>query len=322
MKSARDRAVGLLVAGGCLGFCLATPCKGQVIRLPFNEEAGSTTTNTGSGGGTGAFVDRQGFPQFSTNVPAGAFVPRGNPSSVDFGDVAATEGGRAIDFPPSTGDATEGLSALSIVGWINARSGQIGPGGNRIISTWPGGQGRTRGGFELVQETNGRLRLGINEAPDFPGPGPESSGSRVTIDPAASETNWVFFAVTYDSTNPTQSTRFYFGSPAALAEEDLGVINGNYPQGAVLMPEAVGGSGTLTIGNFTPEVNARNSTGSGSRNFRGVIDELHVYPSALTLDEIRAVQTVPEPGALTAVAFGLAGLLGLRRVNHARRTCL
>jgi len=71
--------------------------------------------------------------------------------------------------------------------------------------------------------------------------------------------------------------------------------------------------GNLTIANFsTVDNGARNGTGpnGGSRNFRGLMDEMSVYNKALTLAEIHVAQKatpgVPHP-ASPSLAASLEG---------------
>jgi hypothetical protein len=285
----------------------------KLLDFRFNEASGATTLNAGLTGGMGTFTQQNGSPIFSSNIPAGPFAPIGNISSVDMGLISATDGNRGVDFPASTVTPTIGLTAFTVTGWLNARDTQIGGGGNRVISTWPGEMGRTRGGFEVVQESNGRLRFSVNEAPDFPGPGPFSTAGRLTIDAGTSASNWIFFAITYDAGDLGNTfdglVNFYFGTASAPATFDTSAF---YDTGAILNV-AAGKSGTLTIGNFLTDVNARPTLGAGSRVFRGLIDDVGFYSTVLTEDEIRAVQVVPEPSTACLIAMGVAGLLVRRK---------
>src|SRR5688500_870209 len=174
---------GIFIASLALASSELQLSAATVVDLQFDEGSGTTTTNVGASGGVGTLAEQNGFPVFSSNIPTGPFAPRGNISSIDFGPIGGADGSRAIDFPAETAAPTFGLPAFTVTGWVNLRAAQIGPGGNRIVTTWPGDFGSDRGGFEVVQVDNGRLRFSVNEAPDFPGPGPFSSPGRVTIDP-------------------------------------------------------------------------------------------------------------------------------------------
>ena len=319
MKTSRMQITKLLVILGVSVFAQSQIRAATLVNLRFNEGDGLTTVNAGTSGGVGAFSQQNGFPIFATSIPTGPFTPRGNTSSIDFGPVVAGDGGRAIDFPPETAAPTFGLTRFTATGWLNLRSDQIGPGGNRIITTWPGEFGSTRGGFEVVQESSGRLRLGVNEAPDFPGPGPFSSFDRLTIDPNTSDTNWVFFAITYDAGDLVDTgdgtVNFYFGNGSTLATLDT---TASYDRGAILNV-APGKSETLTVGNFTIDVTARFETGGGARIIRGLVDELAVFDTVLSETEIRAVQTIPEPGSALLAMLTAAGIVVVTRTRRVVR---
>ncbi|HEX5176683.1 MAG TPA: LamG-like jellyroll fold domain-containing protein [Chthoniobacteraceae bacterium] len=305
-------AIGLALASTQGQLSAAT-----VVDLRFDEGTGVTTTNVGTSGGSGIFAEQNGFPVFSSNLPTGPFAPRGNVSSIDFGPIGGADGSRAIDFPAETAAPTFGLPAFTVTGWVNLRDEQIGPGGNRIVTTWPGDFGSDRGGFEVVQVDNGRLRFSVNEAPDFPGPGPFSSPARLTIDPNTDVSNWVFFAVIYDSADPSDTfdgtVTYYFGNGITAATLDS--VN-SYDRGSVLNVPA-GKSGTLTVGNFTTDVAARFEAGSGSRVLRGLVDEVRFFDTVLSESQIQAVQNVPEPGSAALVALSI-GALCARRMRGAR----
>ncbi len=99
----------------------------------------------------------------------------------------------------------------------------------------------------------------------------------------------MFFAVTYDSAAATDPVKFYFGKPDTLATFDSAITYTN--SRGVIYP-----SGSLTLGNFSSGVAARTATGTGStgtRIFRGLMDEVQIWNKALTLTEIQAAQVAP-----------------------------
>lgn len=258
--------------------------QGARVWLSFSEAAGTTTTNAGGAGGQAGFVVQNGRPIFSSNVPAGQFAPTGNVASADFGAIAAGDGGRAIDLVTEIGTGVGALPQFTISGWLNARELDEGFGGNRIAFALASPNGP---GFDLVQTTAGALRIGVNQWPDGAnGGGPLSSEGRIAADPETGAGNWVFFAVVYDSALGAGQLSYYFGSPTQTAELDLAA---DYLQGPITQ------SGPLTVGNFGTVVGARNEAGpgGGSRVFRGLVDELRIHSRALTLDEVRGVQTAP-----------------------------
>jgi hypothetical protein len=289
-------ALALWSPTASLEAALPTP----VIDFDFAEGSGTTAANAGSLAGSATLNPAHPYPLFTNNVPTGVFAPTGNTASLDFGAIAAGEGGRAVDLMSGVGDGTIGVfSGFTICGWLNARDLNQGWGGNRIafVLAWPDGPG-----FDLVQLGNGALRLGINQWPDGAnGGGPQSTAGRVTADLQLSDANWVFFAVTYDGTSAFANTTFYFGSATQAAFPD---VTADYDCGAILT------SGALTVGNFGAKVGARNDAGTfGSRCFRGLLDELRVFNRVLTPAEIQAVQREPTgvptvPVALSASPEG------------------
>jgi hypothetical protein len=258
------------------------PENGHKVFLSFSE-GGSAVTNLGNLAGNGVLAVTDGYPATSAKVPAGPFAPTDNLSALDFGGIAAGQGGRAVDLTNRIDNTVGPMTAFSVTGWLNCRDLTEGWGGNRIafaLAT-PGGAG-----FDLVQVTSGALRLGVNQWPDAGAGGPLSSEGKVTADPATGAANWVFFAVTYDSAQPFGNVTYYFGSPVQEAQADL---TSDYLQGAIQQ------TGPLTMGNFSSVAGARVETGpgGGSRCFRGLIDEINVFNKVLTLPEIQATQKAP-----------------------------
>ncbi len=267
---------------------------GHKVFLSFSQ-GGTTVTNTGNLAGNGTFAVKDGYPVVAAAVPAGPFAPTSNLSCVDFGAIAAGQGGRAVDLTNRTDNTVGPLQAFTVTGWLNCRDLTEGWGGNRIVFALasPGGPG-----FDLVQTANGALRLGVNQWPDAGAGGPSSSEGRITADAQTSAANWVFFAVTYDGTQTAGNVTYYFGSANQAAEADLTL---DYPQGEILQ------SGPVTLGNFSAVAAARNETGpaGGSRVFRGLMDEINVFNRLLTPVEIQAVQKAPAylPSVIEPVAI-------------------
>jgi hypothetical protein len=276
-----------------------------VVEVRFEEGSGNTVTNSGRAGGVGLIdygmaSSLPGLPTFTNNVPLGPYAPAGNFYALytGAGSAHSNYAGKAVDFPYAVKTNTVGVSQFTVTGWINATDGTIGGGGNRIISTWPSDANNVASnrltGFDVVMESNGRLRLGVNQAPDYPNPpgniGPTSSSGRVPWDANGSPGNWVFFAITYDASLPSENVKFYFGNGTTLAARDTGATLVNYNRGPVLDASV---PRELTLGNFVAgasnDAGTRDST-SNSRAFRGLMDEIRFFAEALTEEEIRQVQ--------------------------------
>ena len=148
-----------------------------------------------------------------------------------------------------------------------------GSGGNRIVS-WINHGGD---GVDLVYQSNGSLRLGVDQWPDYT-PAFSSPNKVTTLNnPTLQSTNWIFFAVTYRSNGQVE---YYFGKPDALATLD---VTRSYPG-----PGTTGSNiGKLALGNFN---SATRNPSTYDRMFRGFMDDIHIFGSALSLAEIINVQ--------------------------------
>ncbi|HYG35557.1 MAG TPA: hypothetical protein VEC99_12270, partial [Clostridia bacterium] len=271
-------AIAALLLSCTLHAALPTP----LVNLRFSENTGVTAANSGSLAGEASLVqpDGTGLPAFTNNVPTGLYAPAANSSSMDFGLIAAGQYGRAVDLNTTAGDGSGTLGPLNqftVCGWLNARDLAVGWGGNRIAFALDRGDGS---GFDLVQQDNGSLRIGINQWPDGAnGGGPASSAGVLKADPQAGAANWVFFAVTYDPTLASGNVKYYFGSPQNLAALDS---SHNYKGLDIGLTGELPFTGRLTLGNFGDVIEARNDAGS-SRVFRGLMDEIKIYDQALDL---------------------------------------
>jgi hypothetical protein len=253
--------------------CAPTPIFGVTF-------AGGIVTTKGAVASTGALATTGAYPAFSTNVAGGPRAPTGNSSAIDFGHVGGGDGSRAIDLDPATAKATENVQAFTITAWVNVRSIETGPGGNRIFSTHIQG---SQGGIDLVQD-QAALRMGVNQYADEGNP-PRSS-TKLRIESATSASNWMFIAVTYNAggedAGADGTVAFFFGDGQTDASLDVSLP---YDQGIVRAPSQT----KLTLGNFAVDT-ARTAKGGASRILRGLLDELAFFDHALSLDEIRCQQ--------------------------------
>ena len=165
------------------------------------------------------------------------------------------------------------LTKFTITGWLNNMSNSLD--GSVILSWLYSGSG----GVELRYRSDGSLQMGINQAATAGGT-PRSSSGKVTTSATAAASNWVFFAVTFDSTLGAQQVKYYFGAPGVPATADL---SPNYASGAVGATVS-----ELTIGNFN--TSSLSSREAGGNVFRGVIDDVRIYDSVLSLSQIQGVQ--------------------------------
>lgn len=245
------------------------PSQSPLIRLALNEEAGASVTNSGS---LNSQFTRSEPTPYSSNLG----IPYLTTSVFGFG---TTPGNNYVESSAVI-DGLKNLSSFTLTGWINNNSATTGSGGNRIMS-WINHGGD---GVDLVYQSDGSLRLGVDGWPDS-SPAFSSSGKITTVDVGIQlPRNWTFFAVTYQSNGQVQ---FYFGTPTAGATLD---VTRTYSG-----PGVVGSNiGRLAIGNFN---SATRSPATYDRMIRAFVDDMQIYGSVLSIQDILAVQgnTAPMP---------------------------
>ena len=231
-----------------------------IIKLSFDEANGATPLNTGTASAT--FVRSNLTPVTSTNVPS----QDGNVNALDFGVTPANYFVESSTIIPEL----KNLSTFTITGWVNAKSNVAGSGGNRIVS-WINNGGD---GVDLVMESNGRLRLGVDGWPDFSIA--YTGNGRITVDPQGGSDNWIFFAVTYASNSG--EVLWYIGNNSGTLIPD---------GGAILGAGAVGSNiAKLAIGAFN---SATRNPATYDRMFRGSIDDIRIYGSELSLENLETI---------------------------------
>ena len=295
----------LLLSGTMLH--ASTPTN-AAVEMTFSEGTGTSTTNSGYLAGLATLdpgTTTNGFPGFTNLVPVGVYAPTGNDYALNMGLIDTTGGGRAVDLTTYNGPSgTLGaFPQLTVCGWLNANDPNVGSGGNRIAFALEGPGGL---GFDLVQRYNGSLSLIINQYNDS---SPNSSYNMVGIDPNTGTNNWTFFAVTYDPKLGSGQVKYYFGRANKLAGFD---IDRTYIGGVPPPPYITGDidfTGSLTVGNFSSVEGARTATGTGSRTYRGLIDQLRIYTNALNIDEIQQAQLeAPVPAVPATILRQPAGV--------------
>lgn len=242
-------------------FILYTEPTSALVRLNFNEASGNPL-NIGTAGAV--FVKSSGTPSPVNNTPT--FV--GGANALDFG---TTTGNYYVESSAPI-DQLKNLNSFTISGWVNNKSSVTGSGGNRIVS-WINNGGN---GVDLVYQSDGSLRLGVDGWPDF---SPAfSSASKIPTDPSAPNANWTFFAVTYSATDG--QVKFYFGKNNVNATLD---VTRTYTD-----PGITGANiGKLAIGSFN---DATRNPGTWDRMFRGLIDNIQIHGTVLSPSNIVALQ--------------------------------
>jgi len=172
-------------------------------------------------------------------------------------------------------EGLRGLRSFTVMGWLKPESLQVGSGGNRILFCLK----ESRSGIDLVCQSDGRLRLAVNEWPDS-----------VRNDSSADKLQagkWTHFAVSYDATASGDNVSWYFSTPSDTLSQAAVALDRRtaYHAGAV-----DGDIGPLAIGNFNETMH-----GYGlDRQFRGEIGAVQMFGSrvsgggALKADEINS----------------------------------
>ena len=193
---------------------------------------------------------------------------------------------------------------FTITGWLNNRDIAQGAGGNRVV-TWLSTNNQ---GVLLVYRGDGSLLLSINQEPATASP--RSSPGKIPANFSAPAENWRFFAVTYDAM--TARSQFYFGSNSSDAALD---VVKTYPGRGAVGPAF----GRLSVGHENPEKRADRI----NRMFRGLIDEVQIFGSVLSSNEIVAVQRssieLPNTPALITISQE-SGQIRLRVVGQPGRS--
>jgi MYXO-CTERM domain-containing protein len=91
-----------------------------------------------------------------------------------------------------------------------------------------------------------------------------------------------------------------------------------YLDGSILSPTSSNGRLINTLGstatsNFNQVILGNGNPLSDTQSWNGLIDEVRVYDSALTLGELDALSAIPEPAASALGVLGMLAFLRRRR---------
>ena len=197
------------------------------------------------------------------------------------------------------GDANklDGLTAVTLTTWLNVE--QYTSGNHRLISKQASG---AFGGFSWnmnatpvdgpVGPDNFKLAIFLGNNVSS-GPADFTSGfSTADVD---AHDQWVFLAVTYDSTQASNNTKFYIGD----VNTPLTQLGGSLSLAQLTLD---GGAARVGVG-FTDAAPAANTS------VIGLQDDVRVYGEALSLEALEAVRfagTIPEPSSLLLVLTAVA----------------
>ena len=279
-----SRLLGAALLGATLlTAVVAQQAHGQLLEYTFNE-TGTVANNSGTATGANLTFNNSSAAAADLHSAAGGGVS-GAAGDRSFDNTASTQMGGSGTTPvggdafntAATASAFNGLTALTLTGWYNASSAPFATGARLMISS---SQALT-----LNFNTN-TLSLLVTTAS---GSGTVNIPTTATAAYAAANTanSWVYYAATYDNT----TLRLYIGTSTTAAVSVA----------SVALTGAVNAGNGLYLGNV-PGL---------QRPFDGLIDDVRLYGSALTLTDInniRSADLVPEPASW--VWLGTAALGG------------
>jgi hypothetical protein len=172
-------------------------------------------------------------------------------------------------------EGLRGLRSFTIMGWLKPESLQVGSGGNRILFCLK----ESRSGIDLVCQSDGRLRLAVNEWPDSVRN--DSSPGRLQLG------KWTYFGVSYDATASGDNVSWYFSPPSDTPGQAVVTLDRRTTYHAGPVDSDIG---PLAIGNFNETMHAYGL----DRQFRGEIGAVQMFGSrvsgrgALKVDEINS----------------------------------
>ena len=236
----------------------------QLVRWSF-DEAGTATfaDNTGSLGDT---YDLNTFTSVSNASTAAANLRvadslAGSAFSLDLtstGATAAAQGAHGTLAAPPAAGALSGLTAMTITGWFNPSATPASG-----VFLLRNSTGSTGGGFNLQFIDAQQLRLLVSD-----GTASTNYNSAATAY-SAGTSNWQFFSVRWTATG---GAIWYAGTDSVASTSN----------GQNTTARSMGSNSFQTI-------LGRSSTAAGNA-FHGYLDDIRVYNTALTAEQIEAIR--------------------------------
>ncbi|MDR1282225.1 MAG: LamG domain-containing protein [Opitutaceae bacterium] len=291
-----------LALASLTGAALAQTIPSPLVHYTFDEGSGATAANSGSAADGDITLNRGTNTAVSwgtlNNTPSGA----GYALSFDGTNAGDSNTGSNVGAGTNVTELTDGFSSLTTSLWVNISGLAASP--TRLISVASSGTNGFSFRLENTTLTSVKLQLWVNGA------------SVTTTNSIDVSSGWVFLAVSYDGTATSNNVNFYAGGTdtgTPLLQLDAAARTLN--EGSVASLSIASRDYRLRLGSGQEY--------SGNRSPAGLIDDVRIYDSVLSADQIAAIRMdtlVPVPEPATAAAFaGLAALL-LAGLAAARRT--
>lgn len=270
-------------AAALLGLIAVTPAiHAQVLLYEFNP----VTTSTAAAS-TGTSTSATASLKNSSGSAANLYGADGSGVSGLPGDNAINVSTGLLQLAhTASSSALDNLTSFTLAGWYKTSSGLAG--GNRLFDYTSGTNGIILFGNGTTGEATSRLSLQVN-------------GVNIAVSDGnytANNGEWVFFAVSVNLDAGAKAATFYQGTATSLATSVTATINtpNLNTASSIIAPAS---TALLNIGN----------SGGFNRAVNGSLDNMAIFQTALTEDEIRAFQIrgapslVPEP-ATNALLVG------------------
>ncbi len=285
----------------CVSAMLMTTASAQLLEYRFNE-TGTTAASSGSLNDALTLYNQLNAVADQHSDAGGGLTGQPSDRSFDNSEATGMGVGQTGGGAKVATTAFDNLTSFTVQGWFNA---SVNSGGAaRLFEKFQSGSASTHYlSLQLSYNITGDGSLSMRI-------GPGANTATTSYSSLLGRTQeWIFFAVTFDSTKSSDNLHFYAGSSA---ETVLSIGS------ATLDPSRLplSNSGNLVFGN------ANDLT----RPFAGYMDNLRIYGStvdgsgALTLEALEGLRTadaVPEPQTAYLLIGGTA--LGLGRWFFKRR---
>lgn len=264
-----------------------------VLEFKFNG-TGTTAENTGSLSSVtnAGMVNENNVATDLHSAPGGGVTGDTADRSFQNSFNGSTNLGGRVKLS-ETPSSLNGSTAITITGWYKTNYATIPQDHNQYLVDLGFSAGATAG-VNIVFDTSNRLKFQLYSAVD-------GKSTLSTTETDFDDTQvWVFFAATYDSAvSGENNMKIYKGGAA----DSVALITG-----AELTHQAIA---------ITPlkEFAIGNASGSNVSPVDGDMDNIRIFNSALTQEELEAVRAsdVPEPATVAWVTTGLIGSLLFRR---------